>query len=182
MADKNERYDNTSVAQEVKGKAEETLTVLWSEVPAWIQDNAHIHTGYRPASGSYQKSAASLGYLHNESVNIWSHLLGALIASCTAIVLYYVVRPRFAMANTEDVMVFSCFFLGAIACLGMSATYHTILNHSAVVAKFGNRLDYVGIVTLIWGSFIPSIHYGFSSEPGLMRTYWTMVSRSLRSC
>lgn len=171
----------TGVAREVTDKAEEALTVLWSEVPAWIQDNHYIRAGYRPESNSYQKSAASLSYLHNESVNIWSHLLGALVAGLTAIVLYHVVRPRFSMAKSEDVMVFSCFFLGAIACLGMSATYHTILNHSEVVAKFGNRLDYVGIVTLIWGSFIPSIHYGFSSEPGLMRTYWTMVSWCVKS-
>lgn len=80
------------------------------------------------------------------------------------------------MATQKDVVVFSCFFLGAMGCLGMSATYHTLTNHSESVARFGNRLDYIGIVILIWGSFIPSIYYGFSAEPGLVRLYWTMVS------
>lgn len=176
--DTKRQHDNEDaglIRQKTGDKAKEVLTLLWNEIPSWQQDNSYIQRGYRPASNSYQKSAASLGYLHNESVNIWTHLIGALLACSTATVLYCVIRPRFSMANSEDVMIFTCFFLGAIACLCMSATYHTISNHSESVAKFGNRLDYMGIVFLIWGSFIPSIYYGFSAEPGLTRTYWTMV-------
>lgn len=33
----------------------------------------------------------------------------------------------------------------------------------------------MGIVILIWGSFIPSVYYGFNPEPSLIRLYWTMV-------
>jgi adiponectin receptor len=57
----------------------------------------------------------------------------------------------------------------------MSATFHTISNHSHEVARFGNQLDYAGIVFLIWGSFIPVLYYGFQSEPDLMKRYWAMV-------
>ena len=166
----------TQTLKKTEEKATQALTALWNELPQWMKDNHYIQSGYRPPSNSYWKSAASLGYLHNESVNIWTHLIGAALAGCAATVLYTTVRPRFKMATPEDVMVFSCFFLGAMACLGMSATYHTISNHSESVAKFGNRLDYIGIVVLIWGSFISSIYYGFSAEPGLIRLYWTMVS------
>ena len=165
----------TDLIQKTKIKTEEALTVLWNELPKWMQDNHYIQSGYRPQTDSYRRSAASLGYLHNESVNIWTHLVGAALAACGAVTLYGIVRPRYLMATAEDVMVFSCYFLGAVACLGMSATYHTISNHSEAVAKFGNRLDYIGIVFLIWGSFMPSIYYGFSAEPGLVRMYWTMV-------
>lgn len=152
-----------------------TLTRLWEDLPKWMHDNHYIHSGYRPQSNSYIKSAASLGHLHNETVNIYTHLVGAIAAACAAVVLYVEARPRFEMATPEDLMVFSCFFLGAVACLGMSATYHTIMNHSEAVEKFGNRLDYIGIVVMIWGSFVPCIYYGFSAEPGLVRLYWTMV-------
>jgi hypothetical protein len=31
------------------------------------------------------------------------------------------------------------------------------------------------IVILIWGSFIPSVYYGFDPDPKLIRLYWTMV-------
>lgn len=154
------------------------LTVLWNDVPQWMQDNHYIHSGYRPQSNSYSTSFASLGHLHNESVNIYTHLAGALLAALAAGVFYVELRPRFELATPQDLLVFSCYFLGAVACLGMSATYHTILNHSESVAKFGNRLDYIGIIFLIWGSFIPAIYYGFSAEPKLVRLYWTMVCSS----
>lgn len=171
--------DEKPVGSKAKAKARGALTVLWNEIPAWLQDNHYIHSGYRPPSGSYRKSLSSIGYLHNESVNIWTHLIGAMLAAVAGVVMHYAIRPRLAMATGEDVMVFACFFLGAVGCLGMSATYHTLSNHSEAVAKFGNRLDYMGIVLLIWGSFIPSIYYGFSAEPALRRTYWTMVRGAL---
>jgi adiponectin receptor len=168
--------DANSPVRKVEEKAKAALTVLWNDLPVWMRDNHYIHSGYRPQSNSYSKSAASLAYLHNETVNIFTHIIGAVMAAGTATFIYFSIRPRFHMATREDVLVFSCFFGGAMACLGMSATYHTISNHSEAVAKFGNRLDYIGIVVLIWGSFIPSVYYGFSSEPGLIRVYWTMIT------
>ena len=161
--------------QHAADKTSASLTALWHEIPVWLQDNHYIQRGYRYPSNSYWKSAQSIAYLHNESVNIWTHFIGAMLATTAAIVLYWQVGPLIYLANANDVMVFSCFFAGAIACLTMSATYHTLSNHSESVAKFGNRLDYMGIVFLIWGSFVPSIYYGFSAEPHLRRTYWTMV-------
>lgn len=32
------------------------------------------------------------------------------------------------------------------------------------------------IILLIWGSFIPSIHYGFAEDIEWVRVYWSMVS------
>ncbi|EME88842.1 uncharacterized protein MYCFIDRAFT_35624 [Pseudocercospora fijiensis CIRAD86] len=167
---------SSNALQTGETRAEKALTILWSQLPEWMQDNQFIHSGYRPPSNSYARSAASIGSWHNETINIWSHLIGALLAGSAGTKLYFSIRPRFEMATTEDVMVFSCFFLGAVACLGMSATYHTISNHSHAVAKLGNRLDYIGIVFLIWGSFIPSIFYGFSAEPHLINLYWSMIT------
>lgn len=79
--------------------------------------------------------------------------------------------------SAADVYVFGCFFIGAVVCLATSAIFHTILNHSQRVAQFGNQLDYVGIVFLITGSFIPSIYYGLYCEPRLQQLYWGMVSK-----
>ena len=163
--------------KQAEQKIEKALTVLWDDLPSWQQDNHYIHSGYRPASGSFYKSFASLGYLHNESVNIYSHLLGAVVFTIAGSLLYAVIKPRYGTATPEDVWAFSCFFLGAALCLGMSATYHAISNHSQTVAGMGNKLDYVGIVCLITGSFIPSIYYGFYCHPKLQKTYWTMVSQ-----
>ncbi|KAK1962084.1 hemolysin III family channel protein [Colletotrichum sublineola] len=152
-------------------KVEEALLILWDDLPAWRRDNAFILTGYRPDSNSYLGSLRSLGYLHNESVNIWSHLLGAVAFLVAGAVLYAVVAPRYDTASPADVLVFACFFAGAVACLGMSATYHAICNHSPEVAKWGNKLDYSGIVFLIVGSYVPALYYGFYCHPDLMKFY-----------
>lgn len=166
----------TDTAKELEKRVESALLVLWDDLPSWQQDNHYIHSGYRPASNSYQKSFASLSYLHNESVNIYSHLVGAIVFSVSGFLLHIIIRPRYESATPADIFAFACFFAGAGACLGMSATYHAISNHSPMVAKFGNKLDYVGIVSLITGSFIPSIFYGFYCYPHLQELYWTMVN------
>lgn len=153
----------------------DSILVAWNDLPDWQQDNQYILSSYRPASGSYQGSFDSLFYLHTESINIYSHLLGAVLFILTVPAAYTVLKPRYEAASWQDVYVFSCFFASAIGCLGMSATYHMIMNHSREVSSFGNKLDYIGIVLLIWGSFIPSIYYGFACDPKYINVYWTMV-------
>jgi adiponectin receptor len=158
--------------------------VTWKELPLWQQDNHYIFTHYRPASNSFTRSLASLFYLHNESVNIHSHLWAAVLF----LILPYYVYQSFPNATDsshlpgpsswtrDDYTAFSFFFGGAVACLSISGFYHCLSNHSPHVAKLGNQLDYVGIVFLITGSFIPSIYYGFYCDPILQRIYWGMIS------
>lgn len=150
--------------------------IHWKDVPHWMQDNAHIHSAYRKASYSYTRSFASVAQIHNETVNIWSHLVPGLLSLPVGAVLFSVLKPRYDKASTGDVICMSCFFVGAALCMGMSATYHTLSNHSPQVAKFWNQLDYAGIACLIAGSFIPSVYYGFWCEPAKQRLYWSMVS------
>ena len=167
-------------------KIEQSLELLaiWEELPTWQQDNHYILSGYRRASNSYRTSLASLTYTHNESVNIYSHLFGALLALAGILVLLLLYYSSSSTTLSSllpssfggaDALAFACFFVGAAACLSMSATYHTISNHSPTVARLGNQLDYAGIVLLIWGSFVASIYYGFACHSHLRLLYWTMV-------
>lgn len=148
----------------------------WDELHAWQQDNHFIHRHYRPASNSILTSLHSLTYLHTETVNVYTHLLGAICFVVLCIPFYQALKPRYATASTADVLAFACFFLGAVFCLGISAAYHLISNHSPAVNSLGNQLDYVGIVALITGSFVPSVYYGFYCSSRLQWLYWTMVS------
>ena len=49
------------------------------EAPDFLRDNEYIKHGYRIGFDNSQKVFNSLFILHNESVNIWSHLLGVLM-------------------------------------------------------------------------------------------------------
>jgi hypothetical protein len=150
--------------------------VKWDDLPHWRQDNHYIQGYYRRDSGSILRSFGSLAYWHNETINIYSHLIPALLSLPCAVAIYELLEPRYEQATKSDVIAFCCFFLGAALCLGMSATYHTISNHSPMVNQIGNQLDYVGIVLLITGSFVPCVYYGFWCAPTLQKVYWAMVS------
>lgn len=87
--------------------------------------------------------------------------------------------PRYTSAAAADVLVFSCFFAGAVLCLGMNAAFHALVDHSEAVARWGNKLDYTGIVALIVGSYVPALYYGFFCRPALLAAYLDLVSRLL---
>ena len=55
------------------------------------------------------------------------------------------------------------------------SSFHILCNHSCGVSRFCNRLDYMGILVLMWGAGIPSIYYGFICHPRLQSLYWTLV-------
>ena len=59
-------------------KTEKLKTGSYEEVPDFIKDNEYIKNGYLLNCDSIKKSFKSLFILHNELINIWSHLLGAL--------------------------------------------------------------------------------------------------------
>ncbi len=155
---------------------------LWEEIPSWQQDNEYILSGYRQATGSLKRCFQSLGYIHNETVNIYSHIIGAAIFLTAPVYTYRALYLRYPLADQADIFVFSTFFYGVSTCFILSAIYHIISNHSPRVQKFGNQLDYLGIVILMWGSTIPSIYYGFYCDPRLQKIYWANVSTLATLC
>ena len=50
----------------------------YEEAPKYIQDNEYIKRGYLLNCNTFKKTLRSLLMLHNESVNVWSHLIGAI--------------------------------------------------------------------------------------------------------
>ena len=148
----------------------------WDEIPSWQQDNEYILSGYRQATGSFRRCFESLAYVHNETVNIYSHIIGAAFFLTAPIYTYRALYLRYPLATPTDIFVFSTFFYGVSTCFILSATYHIISNHSPKVQQFGNQLDYLGIVILMWGSTVPSIYYGFYCDPRHQKIYWTNVS------
>ena len=61
----------------------------WDEIPSWQQDNEYILSGYRVPTGSFTRCLQSLAYVHNETINIYSHLFGAAFFFMTPIFLRY---------------------------------------------------------------------------------------------
>ncbi|KAG0052196.1 hypothetical protein BGZ83_002883 [Gryganskiella cystojenkinii] len=167
---------STTSYSSTKTSIKESLTCTWDDLPLWMRDNPAIWTGYRRPTFSYRKCIASLGFLHNESVNIWSHLLGAIVCIVGSPIAYFKIFGVLETVHWSDIAVFYIFMAGAIMCLSMSASFHTFSCHSEPVAHQWNRCDYVGIVFLIVGSFYPAIFYGFYCFKTWQIMYISLIS------
>jgi len=141
-------------------------TLTFAELPEWMKDNEFILTGYRGELNSWRKCLNSVfGYLHNETVNIHTHLY-----ACVLFLFFLLTFNASYMNSREDVSwadrtVFVVFLSSAAFCLFCSAFFHMSSSHSKDVATRCNALDYSGIIVLIIGSFYPCLYYGFFCEP-----------------
>eukprot|EP00297_Palpitomonas_bilix_P006659 CAMPEP_0113866772 /NCGR_PEP_ID=MMETSP0780_2-20120614/52_1 /TAXON_ID=652834 /ORGANISM="Palpitomonas bilix" /LENGTH=405 /DNA_ID=CAMNT_0000851647 /DNA_START=97 /DNA_END=1311 /DNA_ORIENTATION=- /assembly_acc=CAM_ASM_000599 len=61
--------------------------VRYQQAPDHLQDNEYIKTGYR-TNYSFWHCVKSLFFLHNETVNIWTHLLGLVLFILLAYTAY----------------------------------------------------------------------------------------------
>lgn len=145
------------------------------EVPVWMHDNEYLLSGYRPVSSSLKASFQSAFGWHNQTININSHLIGALIFLLVLPVHFYkhVLQPLNDESAAIDALLFLTYFIGVAICFGCSAAYHSIHNHA--LCKFGCQLDYVGIVALMWGAALPSIYHAFPCHHGVRLFYWIEV-------
>lgn len=106
-------------------------------------------------------------------VNIWTHVVGA-----SAALVAGVLRIQPQAPHLESIGLESVFLAGAVVCLSCSAFFHTVTCHSMEVSHRCNKLDYVGIVALISGTFVPIVGYGFSSSPLIRNVYLGVITLS----
>ena len=71
-------FKKHSRAQEIKESMEALIGSI-KQAPKWILDNDDIHRGYRIGFNTTCDILKSLFMLHNESVNVWSHLFGVIL-------------------------------------------------------------------------------------------------------
>ena len=179
---KPEAEESKVIAQEDSKKCIEILNpdirLDYDQLPPWLQDNVYIRTSYRPPSYSVFLSLRSVFSLHNETVNIQTHLFGAFFfarLSMTSLPLHLPSPPFPHSTVPLSSAPLIPFYIGAVSCLTLSGLYHSTSNVSPSFAQWGNQADYIGILSLIIGSFIPSMYYGFHCHPNLQKLYWTMI-------
>lgn len=139
-------------------------------LPAWSDPNPFILTGYRPQSNSWLVSLHSWTYTHNETANIYSHLVPAVVSLlCQGLYIQW-------HDNLTDILILRGQIGAAIVCLLTSALYHTFLNDSEDVARRWLLLDYGGIILLMLGNLVSGLHFGFYAQSSLKCFYWSIVS------
>lgn len=150
--------------------------VPYEHLPEWYQDNPWIRSGYRPVSNSANACFRSWVRLHNEVVNIHSHLFAAIAFLLAEAYILEPLSSKYPRVSVGDYAVLTIFLSSATICFGLSAAYHTFICHSQKVETIWLRLDFVGIILLILGSFATGIYVGFWCEQLQRTIYWAMVS------
>lgn len=147
-----------------------------------------------PANFSYLLSLKSVFSIHNETINIWSHIiaaLGFLIAICFLCTSLPLFKTRETTADFFAIFIYCncvivCFafsFMSVanhiLSCNSMAdsnSSFHIFLDHSHLVRKITCGFDYLGIIIPLWGTTVTSAHFGFRAEPVLQSAYVVVAS------
>ena len=113
-----------------------------------------ILNGYRKTM-PWPRALGSLFKMHNETFNVWTHLIG-LVWCVNKLAQTLTTVPCGARATAA----IAVFLASACCCFACSATYHligTALPPGASAALV--KIEMVGIVTLIAGSWAPGLEF-----------------------
>ena len=107
----------------------------YDQAPSWMKKDPYIKHGYRPQSNSFYDCFWSLFYSHNETFNIWSHLVPACCHLALLLVLDVWISHSDIKVSRADSAVFQLYILCTVGCDLLSALYHGINSHSEHISR-----------------------------------------------
>lgn len=105
----------TQVSRDVAKSIHDILP--WENLPKWMQSDPYIRRGYRRQYNSFSACLQSLFYLHNETVNIWSHLLPTLGYFLTLIRTDYSILHSGVQISATDNAAVQSYVVASVVCL-----------------------------------------------------------------
>ena len=150
----------------------------YSELPPHLRKEAssYILGSYRPLCPSASACAwLSLVTLHNETINTWSHLMGALFF------LHLLAWPgghvhTLAPAGSGEWWAMVTLCAGCALGMGSSAAYHGLCSLGEETNRTLLRLDHAGIVLSVCGCYVPGIYLGLACFRPLQLLYTGAVA------
>ncbi|KAK7203240.1 adiponectin receptor protein 1 [Myxozyma melibiosi] len=166
----NERVDAIDRSIEAALRIARERLITYEELPAGWRENPYICRGYRFCA-TYSECVVSMFKVHNETCNIWTHIIG-FVMMLTIALYYYPATPLFATMTTYDKVVFGIFLFAALKCLLTSTIWHTfnsigVLEHKQKFAC----VDYTGISILIACSIMTTQYTSFYCQPTMRMIY-----------
>lgn len=133
-------------------------TVAATQVPSLFRE-PYILSGYRPADQDWRCYLLSLFQRHNESLNVWTHLLvGPLL------LLRWWANVG-AVGYTLDAasLPLAVFMASSLTYLFLSVTAHLFQSHSELAHYFFFFMDYVGVAVYQYGCALGFYFYSSAS-------------------
>jgi len=144
--------------------------ITYADLPEPWRVNPHVLKGYRFHKSKLECIRSMVG-LSNETVNIWTHLIGLIIVAGIAF-HYYPSSPIFHMSTKADVLIAGVFFVAAAKCLICSTLWHTMssISDQPLMERFA-CVDYTGISMLVASSIMTTEYTAFYCDPISRWTY-----------
>jgi adiponectin receptor len=137
------------------------------DMPHYIRrSNPHLHSGHRVHHSTLRQCVASLFTIHNESVNVWSHLIPVFLFVHLTYSVWH--DPR---KHDGSHVVFAAYLASCCLLCSFSSVYHLFSCHSERVHDVVVRLDFIGIIFVIASSFAMALFYGFHCYPVYRNLY-----------
>ncbi|KAJ0027019.1 hypothetical protein NQD34_018019 [Periophthalmus magnuspinnatus] len=134
-------------------------TVSASQVPSLFRE-PYILTGYRPIHQNWYCYLLSLFQKHNESLNVWSHLLAAPLL----LLRWWSHFGNLGYHLDISVLPLCLFIVSALICYFCSSVAHLFQSHSEHAHYYVFFMDYVGVAVYQYGCALG--HYFYTSAPG----------------
>lgn len=113
--------------------------------------------------------------------NIWSHLLGAAWFFIMFVDFFYFKRLAHRI-SPQDGLAVGLYYLCVVVCFILSTSFHTLSDHSPGMHKFGNELDHLGIVLVMWGTGISGTHFAFYCHHTVRNAYFGLLTTTAFGC
>ncbi|NWS11167.1 PAQR7 protein, partial [Pachyramphus minor] len=133
-------------------------TVSSSEVPK-VFWKPYIHTGYRPIQQTWRYYFSTLFQQHNEAINVWTHLVAALIL----LLRFQQLSQRVDFGQDLHAQPLLIIIVASITYLTFSSLAHLLQAKSEFWHYSFFFMDYVGVAVYQYGSALG--HYYYAIEP-----------------
>nr|XP_043621383.1 heptahelical transmembrane protein 1-like [Erigeron canadensis] len=189
----------------INNKKKKFELLRYEELPDYMKDNEYILNYYR-ADWSLKHAFFSLFLCHNETLNVWTHLIGFvafLVLTIANLTEFYQVAdflqvykwlfPQDHSAHISHQQMSSSmdtiqlpievtrwplyvYLGGAMFCFVSSSLCHLFSCHALHLNCLLSQLDYTGITVMIITSFFPPIYYLFLCNPIWQYVYLGIIS------
>ncbi|GMR47880.1 hypothetical protein PMAYCL1PPCAC_18075, partial [Pristionchus mayeri] len=138
----------------------------------WL--NEHVLHHYRPPKMPASLCIQSIFHWTNETINIWSHLLGFIYFTYCQFERQFISLPLIGASSTEHIVV-SLSLFGSQMCMFLSATFHIFGCQSARSRQQYLQMDLFGISAGILSMYITGIYTSFFCFETHLRSYLAVL-------
>lgn len=141
------------------------------QLPLSWRENRYIINGYRFSLSHKNTFKSIFHFNHNETWNIWTHVIGGLVMLYLGLV-HYPSTDAFTRSSVGDNAIMVLFIFASLKCLISSILWHTYSTFAHLTTR--NRfacVDYTGITVLVTCSVISAEYCSLYNYPKLLALF-----------